>query len=392
MNILHVITRLIRGGAQQNTVLTCRAQVRAGHRVWLAYGPIYGPEGSLMEEARQAGAVLCELPFMRRALLPVHDVLVYRSIVKLIGQIRPDVVQTHSSKAGIVGRLAAWRCRIRVVVHTVHGLAFHEHQNLLVNHLYINAERLAARRCHRIIGVSRAMVQQMARCRIGRPEQFTVIHNAFDLDEYDRLIAASPAPAQVRSRWGIPAQGPLIGVVARLDRLKGQDDLLDVLPQLRRSTPDLRVVFVGDGWYRDHLQTRVAAAGLQHEVIFTGLVPLGDLVSLLRAMDVMVLPSYREGLPRTMVESLLCGCAIVGYDCDGIGEICLDRQTGRLVTTGDLAALAQAITWLLDHPLERGQMVRSGRQLVREQFELNAVVRQTQLLYEQVRGEQPDHG
>ena len=128
MTILHIITRLILDGAQKNTVLCAKAQVAAGHRVIIAYGPIYGPEGSLLAEAKKAGIQTVELSSMRRAVLPHHDLNSYFQLRKLIKQTNPDIVHTHSSKAGITGRLAAWHCKVPAVIHTIHGLPFHDHQ------------------------------------------------------------------------------------------------------------------------------------------------------------------------------------------------------------------------------------------------------------------------
>ena len=384
MTILHIITRMILGGAQRNTVLTCAAQAKAGHEVWLAHGPVYGPEGSMLPEAQRSGARVVEIKAMRRAVLLMHDWLAYRSLRKLIGEVRPDVVQTHSSKAGILGRAAAWSSGVPAVVHTVHGPPFHDRQGALRNRLFIGAERWAARRCHRIVCVAAAMRRQFEAQSIGRPEQFVVVHNGFDVSQYERLLAAAPARDHVRCALGVPPEAGLVGVVGRLDKDKGHDDLLDVFEDSRKAAGDIHLLFVGEGWHGDALRQRVSAAGWGGRVHFTGMVPLARLVELLRAMDVMVLPSYREGLPRTMVEALLCDCAIAGYDVDGMGEICLDGQTGRLVPLADRPALRDAIVWLLQNEDQRRALIERGRQLVHEQFKINAVVKQTQHVYNSV--------
>lgn len=385
MKILHIITRLIQGGAQQNTVLLCGAQVRGGHEVHLAHGPIYGPEGSLLEKARETGACLHEVRQMVRPVLPWRDVGCYRNLCRLIAAIDPDVVQTHSSKAGILGRAAAWRQRVPAVVHTVHGLPFHDKQATWINHAYVAAERWAARRCHCLIGVSQAMEHEFARNAIGRVDQFVVVHNGFDLKHYDRMIAEAPNRLAVRAELDVPAAAPVIGIVGRLDALKGQEDLLDILPGLRRVFPELRVLFIGEGWMGDKLRARVHDEGLTDQVRFTGMVELPRLVALLGAIDLHVLPSYREGLPRTLVESLLCGCPIAAYDVDGVGEVCVDGRTGRLVPVGNREALADAIAWLLHHPPQRRTLTERGRLMVRETFDLRRVAALTEQVYESIR-------
>lgn len=384
MKILHIITRMILGGAQRNTVLMCQAQIRAGHDVWLAHGPVYGPEGSLVAEGRFSGAQLVEIGAMRRAILPVHDLLCYRSLCRLIRRIKPDVVQTHSSKAGIVGRAAAWRMQVPAIVHTVHGPPFHDNQPALINRIYVAAERWAAQRCHKIICVSNAMRDAFVRHRVGRINQFEVVHNGFDIEDYARIMDAVPTRSETRRVMELPEEAPVIGVVGRLDRLKGQDDLLDVLPDLRRRFEDLHLLMVGDGWHGRALRARVEAMGEQGRVHFPGLVPLPRLVALLKAMDVMALPSYREGLPRTHVEALLCGCPVVGYDVDGVGEICRDGQTGILVSPGDRTGLGHAIERLLENKDLRQAMVERGQAIVRREFDLEVVASRTQRICEQL--------
>lgn len=381
MTILHIITRLIIGGAQKNTVMCCAAQVAAGHKVWLAYGPIYGPEGSLLAEARDSGAQMIEITSMRRAVLPIHDVRCYLALRRLIRKVKPDVVHTHSSKAGILGRAAAWRERVPAVIHTIHGLPFHEQQSPIVHRIYVVAERFAARRCHKLIGITQAMCDAFTAQRIGRAEQFAVIPSGVDIVAFDQPTA----PRQVTRRaYGIAEDVPLIAVVARLDPLKGHDDLLDVLPKLIEKHPEVHVLFVGDGWHREALERRVAEHNWQQRVIFAGLVPTTQVPSLLHASDIMALPSYQEGQGRTLVEALLCGCAIVGYDVGGIGAVCIDGKTGRLAKLGDREALTEALVWMLDNPEARRDLTRNGAQHAREHFSAERMVQQLETLYAKV--------
>jgi len=379
MKILHVITRLIFGGAQQNTVMSCRAQVVAGHVVTLAFGPIYGPEGSLLEEAKTTGAELVEMPSMRRAVNPYRDVLCCRALRRLIRRVQPDVVHTHSSKAGILGRAAAWAQHVPAVIHTVHGLPFHPRQPAIIQRAYITAERWAARRCHHLIAITPAMVEAFVQHNITPQEKFTVIHSGVDASKF------SPRPQLrdgVRRELGIPVHAPVVGIVARLDPYKGHDDLLRIFPRLERRITGLRMLFVGDGWGRAKVQRHpLVRAG---KVVLTGLVSLERIPGYLSAMDVKVLPSYQEGQSRTLVEALLCACPIVAYDVGGIRSICIDRQTGLLVTAGEVDTLADAIAWMLDHPAERADMARRGRAHVQQTFTAERMFEQLEQLYHKV--------
>lgn len=382
MKIIHIITRLIVGGAQQNTIASCAAQVAAGHQVWLVYGPIYGPEGSLLEDARESGATLVEIKHMRRAILPVRDLICYRSLRQLIRRIKPDIVHTHSSKAGIVGRAAAWqekRSGKPAVIHTVHGLPFHDRQTRIVRDIYIRIERWAAKRCDRIIGVTQAMIDAFAANQIGNHKQYSIIPSGIDLSAF--MPSSVEQRETTRHDLGIPPNAPVVGLLARLDPLKGQDDLLDILPRLRERYPDIRILFVGGGWHGHTLRARVTRAGLSDSVIFTDLVPPAKVPAMLGVMDVNTLPSYQEGQPRTLVQALLCGVPVVGYDAGGIGEVCIDHKTGRLVPVGDRVALAEAILWMLDQHAQRRVLAEQGRVYAQERFDLRYMIRRLDEVY-----------
>ncbi len=379
MIILHIITRLIQGGAQQNTVLSCAAQVRAGHEVHLAYGPIYGPEGSLLEEADASGAVLHEVSGMRRAVNPWHDGRCYFALRRLIREVRPDVVHTHSSKAGVVGRAAGWAERVSAVVHTVHGLPFHDRQPDWVHRLYVGLERWAAKRCHHLVAITPAMVEAFERKRIAGPDRFTVIPSGVDLGRFE---IGEDARVLARGRLGIVPDVPVIALLARLDALKGHDDVLDILPGLLKKHDGLQLLFIGDGWRREHLETRIRDEGLSGHVRLMGLIPHERVREVLPAADVKVLPSYQEGQSRTLVEALLCGCGIVAYGVGGIPSICVDGETGKLVPVGDKASLAAAIGWMIEHPEQRRAMTGRGRTLVREKFSAESMTGELERLYQ----------
>ncbi|MAE67223.1 MAG: glycosyl transferase family 1 [Phycisphaeraceae bacterium] len=377
MKILHVITRLILGGAQQNTVVSCAAQVAAGHQVWLAFGPIYGPEGTLLPDAERSGATIEQVASLRRSVSPIHDLRAYDALRRLIRRVQPDIVHTHSSKAGILGRAAAWREGVGGVVHTVHGLPFHDRQSQIVHRLYVHAERWAARRCHRLIGITQAMADAFEQAGVSAVDQFEIVPSGVDA----ALFHPGDDRSSTRAAYGIDADCPVVGIVARLDALKGHDDLLDVLADLVRDHPGLRVVFVGDGYHRAVLEQRVADERFDAHVIFAGLVPATQVPSLYRALDLMVLPSYQEGQGRTLVEAQMCGCAVVGYNVGGIGEVCDDGRAGRLVPLGDRRALRAAVHELLADAVERRALADRGREHACRNFSQETMIERLERIY-----------
>lgn len=415
MRILHLSTRLILGGSQENTILSCEGQARLGHEVHLAYGPIYGPEGSLLERVQRFGTpadhgsgepchriTTHEVPDLIREVHPRRDARCLSQLKRLIRDVRPDIVHTHSAKAGILGRMAAWspvasRLSPLGVVHTIHGPPFMPLEGSLVrrakialnNRLYTEAERLAARRCHVIVSVADAMTQQFLARGIGRPSQYVTVRSGMETGPFLHGALGEDRES-MRAALGIAHGDFVIGTVARLAEHKGHDDLLDALGDDLKSHPHWRLLWVGDGWWRERLLARVRAMGLTDRVIVTGLVPPERVPAHMRAMDLLAHPSYREGLPRTVPQALLSGVCPVAYDADGTREACippgsgktgLEEGTGLLAPVGDRAALRAAIVRLADHPAERQAMAARGRAWAAEAFSAEAMVRDLERVY-----------
>jgi glycosyltransferase involved in cell wall biosynthesis len=364
LRIMHISTRLILGGSQENTVLSCEGQADLGHTVSLVYGPIYGPEGSLLDRAQRHGGVeTIETPRLVRQLAPVKDLRCERDLRALIAGWKPDVVHTHSSKAGI------------------HGLAFHPYLSKLRNAVYIAAERRAAKRCHRIVCVADAMRDQALAAGIGRREQYVTVYSGMETAPF---LEPAWSREDVRRELGFADDDFVVGTVARLAELKGHDDLLDALGPLMRERPNLKLLWVGDGWWRDRLLKRVADMGLDSRVVTTGLVPPEQIPRLMLAMDALAHPSYREGLPRAVPQALLSSVAPIVYDVDGAREVCVNGETGRLVAPGDLPALRDAAQWMMDHPRQRLEMGRRGRERCRLRFDARTMVEELESVYASV--------
>ncbi len=398
MRILHISTRLILGGSQENAVLSCEGQSRLGHDVHLAFGPIYGPEGSLLDRARDfrgpdgSAITTHEVPDLVRQVSPQRDARARRQLRALIRGVDPDIVHTHSSKAGVLGRSAGWAApagRRPGVVHTIHGPPFMPieggpPQRALLrakNRLYTTAERHAARRCHHIVSVADAMTEQYLARGIGRPAQYVTVRSGMEVDAF--LVAApGESRADARAELGLAEDDFVIGTVARLAEHKGHDDLLDALGAELRARPGWKLLWVGDGWWRDRLLQRAADLGLASQVITTGLVPPQRVASMIRAMDVLAHPSYREGLPRTVPQALLCGVPVVAYDVDGTREACLDGQTGLLAPPGNIEKLRESICWMAEHEAERRAMAERGREICREMFDAGRMVAELERVYE----------
>ncbi len=365
MKICHVITRMIVGGAQENTLLSIIGHLRQGHEVTLVTGPSPGPEGELLKHRDTPPFETVVVPSLGREVSPWQDYRAFCEFRRFLRDRAFDVVHTHSSKAGVIGRAAAWRERVPFVCHTVHGLPFHRYETAWRNRLYVMAERWAARRCHRILAVAQAMVDQCLAERIAPPEKFRVVYSGMELEPF---LTSRPDPA-LRTALGIPEGVPVVGTIARLFPLKGYEDLLPAAVEIVRAVPETRFLLVGDGIMRPEMERQIAALGLGANFAFAGLVPPAEVSRYTALMNVMVHLSLREGLPRGVVQALAAGKPAVGYALDGTPEVIHDRVTGRLVAPQDVAGVAEAVIGLLRDPAGARAMGAAGRDLVRARFD-----------------------
>lgn len=381
MKIVHVITRLILGGAQENTLLTVEGlHHRHQDDVTLISGPAEGPEGDLFGRAHRQGLKVQVMPELIRAVRPSTDVRAYRALRRSIRRLKPEVVHTHSSKAGIVGRAAAWDERVPAVVHTIHGLPFGPSETAVRNRLYVGLERWAARRCHAIVGVCDAMAEQALAAGVGRPDQYSTVYSGMDVEAF---LNPPDNRAEVRRELSLLDDEVAFATVARLFERKGHDDILAAAPAVLRANPNVRFVFIGDGILREALGAEAARLGIGHAVIFTGLVPPDRIPELLNAVDAVVHPSLREGLARVLPQALLAGRPAISYDVDGAREVILP-ETGILLQPRDIDSLTRAILTLAASPATRDALGLEGRRRFANQFRHETMTDQLRSLYERL--------
>ena len=384
MRVAHVITRLILGGAQENTLLNCEDLAREfGDDVLLATGPALGPEGSLMDRARGGPAEVVEVEALRRPIHPLRDLAAYRGVRAVLREFRPDVVHTHSAKGGVIGRLAASSLRIPAIVHTVHGAPFYPYQRAAVRELYRRIEQFAARRCHALVSVADAMTEQLVAAGVAPRDKFSTIYSGMEVEPF---LAAGEHRRRVRESLGIGPDDVVVGKIARLFHLKGHEDVVAAAATACRQDPRLRFLFVGDGLLRPQIETQIRNAGLGDRFVLTGLVPPEQIPELLGSMDFVVHASLREGLARVLPQAMLAGLPAVSYDVDGAREVVLDRRTGRLLAARDVSGLAEAILELAADADLRAQWGAAGRELCREPFRHEVMTREIRALYKRLLG------
>jgi glycosyltransferase involved in cell wall biosynthesis len=379
MKIVHIITRLIVGGAQENTLLSCEGQHDRGHDVTLITGPALGPEGSLLERAEGYGYHVERIDAMRRAVLPGKDYSSYRRLIARLRELKPDVVHTHSSKAGIIGRWAAHRAGVPAVIHTIHGLAFTASTSRAVNHAYRLLEKWTAPISTRIVCVADAMREQSLAAGLGRREQYVTVYSGMDTAPF----LQPPVPRErTRAALGLNDAHVVVGTIARLFHLKGHDDLLELAPDFCRRFPNLRFLWLGDGLLRGQFERQIAAMGLSDRFILTGLLPPARVPEYTAAMDILVHPSRREGLARALPQAQLAGAPVVTYDVDGNREGLVEGQTGFAIRPFDRATLGRSLELLLSDPVRRRAMGAAGRQFALARFDAPVMVEALERVYE----------
>ena len=366
VSILHVITRLVPGGAQDSTIAACEQMARRGYEVALACAP----EAERVSEARERGIRVITVPSFRREVCPWHDL---RAFIRLLGIIRAgryDVVHTHTSKAGVLGRVAARLAGTPVVVHSPHGSIFSSHYYGRAGLATIAwVERSAGLFADRIIPLAQGALEDYLRHRLAPRRKYTLVYTGM---EVDRFKGARVDLRAKRVQLGLPPAVPVIGMIAQLTPEKGHDIALRAFSQVVKTVPDARLLIVGEGNQRGAIEQDIRDLGLGFHTVLTGY--RKDIPEILSAVDISLHPSHMDGLPRSLVEAMLAGKPVVATSVGGIPEVACDGETALLVEPGDSCALAAALLRLLgDVDLAR-RLGEQGRESASGRFSLDRMV------------------
>ncbi len=391
MKIVHIITRLILGGAQENTLITCKLLTERGHDVTLITGPALGPEGQLFQQALSQKYKVVVIDKMRRAIHPLYDAISYVQIKNRLKRIQPDIVHTHSAKAGILGRYAAHSLKGKLpgkgqnvphVVHTIHGLAFHPYQANWLNKFYIAIEKAVAKRTDAFISVADAMNEKAIAAGLGKPEDFTTAYSALEEDDF----LNAPAPQQIssfRRKHGISQQAIVFVTIARLFELKGHEYIIESARRLATRNENCVWLFVGDGNLTDKIRADIHLANLGYKFRFTGLLGPDQIPLAIHASDILVHCSLREGLARVLPQAMLCAKPVVSFNIDGAPEV-VNRKTGFLVEPENVEQLTQACEELAASAELRKKLGEAGRKFVKKKFAPETMVNTIESVYQKL--------
>lgn len=377
--VLHVITRLIRGGADENTVLTVNGLPRDRFRVALAVGP--ESDAAMLERVAPDVEVLT-VPDLVRDVHPARDLRALGQLRALCERGRVDVFHTHVAKAGILGRTAA-AGRVRAVVHTIHGATFHAQQGPLARMLYRALERRAARAADRLIVVGEDLRARYLAAGIGRPEQYVTIRSGMDVAPFRQAAALAPAArTALRRAFGIPEDAFVVTTAARLEPRKGIAFLLEAARPLAARFSRVRFLVAGEGPERPELERLAAHPALRGKVAFPGYCE--DLAPVLGLSDAFCLTSLWEGLPRVLVQASLAGLPVVSFAVEGAAEVVKHGETGWIVAPRDVTALARALESLVWDPARARAMGRRGAELVADEWDGRRMVARIAGVYDEL--------
>src|SRR5687768_13363920 len=378
---------MIVGGAQENTLLSVVGlDAMPEYDVTLVSGIDKGREGELLSQARET-AHLIVLPEMGRSINPFADLAAFYKLYRLIKRGRYHIVHTHSSKAGVLGRLAAWLAGTPLIVHTLHSLVFHDYQPWIVNRAWWLSKKICAPVTDFFISVSDVISEKAIAAGIARPELFRTVYSGMELDWF---LNAKFDADRVKTEFGIPPDAPVVGKIARLFPLKGHDQLMDAAPEIVKRVPNVRFFLIGDGHLLEHLQRRAREYGILENFVFAGLIDRKRIPEMISAMDIVVHTSLREGLARVLPQSLAMGKPCVSFDIDGAREVVITDKTGYLVDAFDSKGLADGVVRLIEDEELRAKFGENGRRHVDPNFRAETMVDRISEVYQMLLRRYPE--
>lgn len=346
LKIVRIIARLNIGGPAIHVALLTSRLNDGDFESLLVAGSVGDEEGDMSYYAAERGVAPLIITDLGRELNPVRDIRTLWKLYRLLRREKPDVVHTHTAKAGFVGRWAAKFAGVPVIVHTFHGHVFHGYFGKTKTRVFIALEQMTSRITDSILTLTQSLRRELALTyRVARTEKITVLPLGLDLAPF---AAAPRKTGTFREQYGIPQDAPLVGIAGRMVSVKNHAMFLEAAAQIRAKRPDARFVMIGDGELRDDLERQIDNLGLRGFVKITGW--LSDMPAAYADMDVFALSSVNEGTPVTVIEALSAGCPVVATHVGGIPDLLEGGRFGTLVSSGNAHAFAQAILETLENP------------------------------------------
>lgn len=375
--IAHIITNLTLGGAQENTIYTFLNHDRSRYEVFLLTGYDCSFGGKNYLERLEGTGNIILVKGLSNSFNPLKDIAALVQIYIFLKKNEIDIAHTHSSMAGILGRIAAKSAGVHTIIHTVHGWSFHDRMSKGRRRLYVLLERMMARFSSKLITVSDLDAAKGLGERIGTPGLYVTIRSAIDFDRfrnYDCHFVNSLRDKYEGKR--------IIGTIGRLTEQKNILDFVRIAQKLLEKRNDLHFIIVGDGPQRKTVEKFIGNCGLQEHIILVG--TRYDIQNFMHTFDVLVLTSLWEGLPRVIPEAMYCGVPVVANNVDGVAEIIENGVNGFATAPYDLDGSCHSIERLLDDIEYRGRIIKNAHGTVCLEYDAQIMVRKIEQLYEYI--------
>lgn len=378
IKVLNIITLFSVGGATETVVSMAEGLNKKGYDVHIATGPNIPTEGSMYETANRLNIPVFTFDNLKRAINLVDDVKIILELSRFIKKNNYDIVHTHSSKAGVVGRLAAWLAGTKVRLHTIHGLPFHRYESWIVRNSFKLIEKFAALACTKLVAVTHTIVDVMVKNHLAPREKFVVIRSGFNIDEY---INFNQDISELRKKYNLDEDDIVIGKVSRFSILKGHKYLVNAFGAISKKCPKAKLLLIGNGEIENTLRDKVKQMDLSDRVIFTGLIPPEEIPAAISLLNILVHSSLLEGLARVLPQAIMMGKPVISFDLDGAHEVIKDGVNGYLIEPENEAMLAEKILDLATNPQKAIEFGRIGKQNLKDEFSTQKMVNQIHELY-----------
>jgi len=386
IKVVHIITRFDKGGSAENTLLTVLGLNKEKYSILLIKGLSLESEMSDEESlavseslkiAEENNIKVINLPFLVRKIAPLTDLKALFTLFKILRKERPDIVHTHTSKAGFLGRFASFLARVPIIIHTPHGHVFHSYFGPTLTKIFVIAEKISSLITDKIITLTNRERDEHIERRIAPLNKFITIHSGVDLDRFMNLNIDIK---KKKKELNIPQDFYVIGTVGRLVPIKGHKYLVSAAEMIIKEFPKTVFVIVGDGFLKPILERHAEALGIRKNIIFTGW--RKDVPEILYLFDILVFPSLNEGMGRVMIEGMSLGKPIVASNVGGIRDLIEDGKNGLLVPPRDSNALRKAISRLIRNKKLAEGLGKIGKMEVYPDFDASTMVKKIDNLYE----------
>lgn len=387
IKVAHVITRFDKGGSAENTFLTVRGLDKKKYDVLLIKGLSQESRMSEQEEtavemnlsdAEKNGVRIINLSSLVRNIAPVQDIRALFALMSIFKKEKPRIVHTHTSKAGILGRWAAFFAKVPIMVHTPHGHVFWGYFNKWITAVFVFLERLTARITDRIITLTEQEKKDHLQFAIAPEGKFSVIHSGVDLSKFSGATAHA---SEMKNKLGIPEETFVVGTVGRLTPVKGHKYLFEAAVKVVRQRPDILFVFLGDGELLTELTDMSSSLGIKDHVKFLGW--RLDVADVMATFDIFVLPSLNEGMGKVLVEAMAMRKPIIASNVGGIPDLVNHGLNGLLFPPADADAMADAIVTLHGEPSKAKRMAEKGK-VIAAGYRADAMIQKIDRLYDEI--------